>query len=492
MDGRFFQYGRACVTALIVCALCSTAFGQDAAMRERLARLVGDDATPLVSPDAPGETFAERMYVDLGLSLREAYFNVNNADGTSSRLWQTQGEVYGHVSYAGAHQGYVRLNFDYRDYGEGDVFSDAQGQGQLAEPILAALWYRFDLAAARRLAGETSGEGNFRLTIGRQRALLGSGLVFDDDLDGVTADITSGKMGAMIFAGLTPKRSTVDFDGSRPDFDISTRRIFFGAQVRFEKNAAFQPYVFAMAQIDDNDRREAILDVGGTAVPTRFRYDSNYFGAGASGAIDESWVWSIEGMYEWGRSASNPFDFGTGALARQTINDISAWAGAASLTYLFNDVHNSKAHLWVMAGSGDADRRSGNQTLGGNARNTKDSAFNAFGYVPTGYVLAPDLANLLVVRAGGSTHIGSTLESRLRVGVDGYLYTKINARGGATIETERGERFVGGAVDLFARWQFAPDLSLDVRYGVFLAGDAIPKEHNDIHHLIYVGVTYAF
>ena len=225
-------------------------------------------------------------------------------------------------------------------------------------------------------------------------------------------------------------------------------------------------------------------------MPTDFRYDSTYLSLGASGALDERWVWSVEGVYEWGRSRSNPFDYATGAIEPQTTDDIRAWAAIASVNYLFNDERSSKVHLWLMAGSGDEDRRSGNQTLGGNALDTTDRAFNAFGYLPTGYVLAPDLANLFVARLGASTRLGD--DNAWRVGTDAYLYTKLDEEGGATVETLRGERFVGGAIDVFATWRFAPRATLDVRYGLFVPGEAIPDEHDDLHHLIYVGVGYAF
>lgn len=480
----------ACVLGML-CAQVP-AMAQDAGLRERMARLLGGEARPLVSPTAPGETFAERLYVDLGFSIREAFLNVNNPDSTSMRLWQTQADVYGYLSYAGAHEAHVRVNLDYRTYSDGDALSDTQGQGQLAEPILLAAWYRFDWAAAQRLAGRSPGDDNVRLTFGRQRVTVGAGLVLDDELDAVRGEFAMGSIEATVMGGVSPKRSTIDFDGSRPDFDTSTSRQFVGAQVRWRGGAALQPYVFALAQLDDNDTKQAVLDVGGVGVPTRFGYDSNYFGIGATGSIEESWVWALEGVYEWGTSTSNPFDYGTGALETPTRDDISAWAGVGSLTYLFNDERDSKLHAWIMAGSGDADRRSGNQTLGGNARNTTDEAFNAFGYVSTGFALAPDLANLFVLRVGGSTRLGDATVRPLRLGVDGYLYVKIDDEAGATVDTVRGEGFVGGAVDVFARWRLGPAIDLDVRYGVFVPGDAIPDEHDDLHHLIYVGVSYAF
>ncbi|MCA9293096.1 MAG: alginate export family protein [Phycisphaerales bacterium] len=483
---------RTLVIALTTVVLATPALAQDAALRERLQRLLDGEERPLVSPIAPGETTAERMYVDLGFTLREVFFNVNNPDSTSMRLWQTQADLYGYVSYAGAHQAYLRLNLDYRTYSPGDVLSDTQGQGQLAEPILAAAWYRFDWAAAQRIAGHAPGSNNARLTLGRQRVSIGAGLVLDDDLDAAVAELTLGSLEASLVGGVTPKHSTIDFDGSRPDFDTSTHRQFLAAQLRWQDNPALQPYFFVLAQLDDNDTKRAILNVGGVAVPTEFGYDSNYLGLGATGSFDESWVWALEGVYEWGTSTSNPFDYTTGDLMPPTRDHINAWAGVGSLTYLFNDEHDSKLHAWVMAGSGDTDRRSGNQTLGGNARNTTDQAFNAFGYVPTGYALAPGLANLLITRIGGSTRLGEAIGPSLRVGADAFLYAKLDADAGATIDTVRGQSFVGGAMDIFAKWHIAPDIELDLRYGMFVPGDAIPDQNDDVHHLVYLGVSYAF
>jgi hypothetical protein len=41
-------------------------------------------------------------------------------------------------------------------------------------------------------------------------------------------------------------------------------------------------------------------------------------------------------------------------------------------------------------------------------------------------------------------------------------------------------------------WRILSDLSLDLRYGVFLPGDAMPDTEDDVRQFIYTGVTYAF
>jgi hypothetical protein len=149
----------------------------------------------------------------------------------------------------------------------------------------------------------------------------------------------------------------------------------------------------------------------------------------------------------------------------------------------------------VLVGSGDEDRGHASQTVNGNLSGTKDESFNAFGYANTGLALAPELANLLSLRLGASAmpwrEQGTRgLLGRLRLAVDGFLYMKTDDSAPMSVSTVAGEGFVGVGVDLTLQWIITSDVAFDLRYGIFVPGDAVADD--DPMHFGYVGVSYGF
>ena len=125
---------------------------------------------------------------------------------------------------------------------------------------------------------------------------------------------------------------------------------------------------------------------------------------------------------------------------------------------------------------------------------TTDRAFNSLGYANTGLALGPELSNLLSFRLGASTspRIFGIRDDSLRVGVNGFLFTKVDEIAPLNFRTHTDESFVGGEIDFAVDWRITSDIGVLVRYGVFLPGDAMLPGRDDPRHFFYAGVTYAF
>jgi hypothetical protein len=146
----------------------------------------------------------------------------------------------------------------------------------------------------------------------------------------------------------------------------------------------------------------------------------------------------------------------------------------------------------ILAATGDPDRQHTSNTIGGNLAGTDDTAFNAFGYANTGLALAPALSNLLSIRFGisGLPARGRGIFDRLRFAGDFFILAKLDPDAPLNVVTTTGDRWVGLELDLILEWQVYHDLSLDVRWGLFYPGDAIPND--DFRQFLYLGVSYGF
>lgn len=471
------------------------AFGQTASRRRAIERLldrVSGDGGGLMPRSVPGVTGEELLFVEGGLALSFGALSVDEEDETTEFV-QAVARPSFRVGYAGVHELVGRLSLDFRKYEEGDDDTALSRSGRLSKPIVEELWYRLDFGEGVDRGWWGEGVlGSLALTVGRRDTAIGTGLVLDRSLVVGEVEASVGFAEVRLFGGVTPSDSTIDFDASRPGFDSSVHRWFVGGEVWFDAGGGVRPFVYGLAQIDANTEDEAVVDVGGVPTLTEFGYDSRYVGGGFEATVGERWVVSAEGVYEFGESVSNPFDYGTGLAIDPTRDEISAWAGTATVTRLFRDAGRSSVVAQVVVGSGDEDRISSNQTVGGNASGTTDRAFNGFGVVPLGFVLAPEPSNLVVGRVAGRTGVDVGLSRMVEIGVDGYVYGKLNSEAGTSFATVEGERFVGVGFDAFVSWPLRHDVRVDVQYGVFVPGEAIPEGDDGLRDLVYVGVTYVF
>lgn len=425
----------------------------------------------------------ERTQLDVGGSLSFTGLWVNDSSDNSTRLLQPEVVLYARASIDGAHQFFARARFVYRTFSDRDSF-DGRGDRWI-EPFPDRYWYEFD---ARKALAAYQGERvdwNLNLRIGRQFVNWGSGIALSETLYAVTPTIEFDRRWRLEgLAGITPDHTT-DFDTSRWDYDERTRRAFFGGRVVYTFEGGSELYAYGLSMVDyynENRLRPPLTPLG----RTEFKYDSWYVGIGASGSIGINWTYDLEGIYQNGKSWSDPL---RGAQRRE---DISAAAGKANLAYLFRDEGLSRVEAEVLFATGDSDRNSASSTSGGNLRGTSDHQFNALGYANTGLAFAPSLSNLVTLRLGGSTFPFRTSETfeGLQVGIDGLIFTKFNRQGPIDgLSTDR--RFLGGEIDVFANWRLTSDLSMTARYGIFLpsAGTAGGK---NARHFVLVGVTLGF
>lgn len=433
----------------------------------------------LASPDLDA---GERAILDYGALLTESFFSVDTSAGDSRSLWQTDLNLFARVNLDGAHEFYVRDRVQYRGYNTGDeTLTDTDG----TQNFLEEAYYRFDLARYLAAYDGESSANDLTVTLGRQFVNWESGLVLSQYLDAVKADANLGPFSATLLAGQTTY-GTTDFDTSRPYFDKSTYRGFFGGELALQVGQ-HRPFAYFLAQRDYN--KDRTLELPGAE--SQFEYNSNYVGIGSVGALSDHFHYTLEGVYEFGSGLSSPFSVGLGS--DQTKQNIDAWAGLAELDYLFNDERKSKVGETLIYASGDRDREDSNATVGGNATGTRDTAFNALGIVSAGYAFSPQLSNLIVVKTSGSTfpfpgYAGPL--SRLQLGTDLMFFGKATARGNIDEATHSGERFLGTELDLYANWRVLEDVTFQVRYGVFFAGSAIETDRT--RQFIYTSLTYSF
>ena len=434
---------------------------------------------------------SERMQLDVGGSIRFGFFAIDDATGSTRILRQTDGMLYAQLDLDGAHRFFGRLRFRYNDFNSGDSF-DGRGD-RFVTPIGDRYWYQFDLRGLHRARTGERLDHNFTLRVGRQFVTWGSGLTLSNEMYAALVDLEAFDFGLAGIAGVTPRSSTVDFDGTRPDFDRNTKRRFFGGLLEYRGNPNFRPYGFALVQRDRNDDfRTFNTPIG--SFPTDFNYDSEYYGLGVRGNLGPQVRYRAEVVHQRGRGLSNSFDPATGAQVEQTEEPIRAWAGLLGASWLARDANDTRIDFEFIGGSGDSDRVRPGETFGGNQPGTTDRAFNSLGYVNTGLALAPDVSNLLSFRLTYSTSPFPSAQRGdwLRVGMSGFIFAKADRDAPLSVRTTDESRFVGGEVDFFVDWRVTSDVSLSLRYGLFLPGSAMPSGEDDPRHFFYAGVTYAF
>ncbi len=433
------------------------------------------------------QDISERSIIDAGLIARVGVFSIDDAESDAHILRQYEADLYLRADFDGAHRVFVRFRFQYDDWNSGESF-DGEGDG-LNNPVVDRAYYEFDYRGLMRAHGSDSPDFNFNTRLGRQYITWNSGLTLSAPMDAALAEVQVNDFVFTALGGRTSTRDVVDFDGSRPNFDDYTARWYFGGQVNWNLDN-HTPFAYLLFQEDDNEPTEA--DVAGI-FPTEFEYNSRYLGIGSTGSLSSRWQYSLEAVYEFGTTLSSSIDSGGGSIP-QVKDDISAFAGIASLTYLFLDDNETRLDFNLMGGSGDPDRLDSSSTLGGNAPGTTDTAFNSLGFVNTGLALVPNLTNMIILRGGISTSPWMnriTRQSDVRVGIDGFFFHKVDDDAPVSVATiDAG--YVGFEVDLFVDWRIYSDLFATVRYGLFFPGEAMPAGEDNNRDFLYVGVTYAF
>jgi hypothetical protein len=449
---------------------------------EQIQRDVRERAAPATSID-------QRVLIDYGAFVTFDFLAVDDPDQRTHILRQYDLVGYGRLNLDGAHELFARVRTSYRDFNSGDSFT---GQGDdWVEPTLDRGHYRFDLRRAAAAYGGPAVDFDLVAQGGRQLVVWANGLVLNEELDGVIARIGNDLLSIDFVAAVT-RPSIADFDTSRPGFLGDTHRGFFGGMLT-ARVGTHRPFLYFLAQRDYNDDSDTL--VTGDVV-TEFQYDSYYIGAGASGALSDNLLYSAELAFEGGKGLSNSFELAadrtTGTPISQTKEYINAFAANVRLDYLVNDPNRSRLAGEVILATGDDDRLHTSNTFGGNAPDTDDKSFNAFGLLNTGLAFAPDVSNLAMLRLGASTFPfpDGVAFREFQVGLDVFVFNKFDADAPVD-EFTRNHHYLGMETDLYINWQITSDLAASLRYGVFFPGAGIDTDHDE-RHFLFTGVTYAF
>ena len=435
-----------------------------------------------VSDKIPAE---QRTLVEYGGYFTFNLLLIDDRDQETHYLRQYDLNAFARVNIDGAHEFFFRGRTAYRDFNTSDDF-DRQGD-EFIDPQLQRGYYKFDL---QRSVAAYQGEainGNVELVVGRQLIHWANGLTLSQPLDAIDLILSYDIFSVELLAGHTPEW-VVDIDSSRPDFDDDTDRAFYGVVFRSQVSANHKPHVFGLIQKDQNRNRVLVID----PIRTNFDYDSNYIGVGSIGNLSQTLLYGTELVFQQGEGLSNSFDPIDEVQLEQRHEDIHAYALDLRLDYAPNSKRGTRMGIEMALASGDTDRFHTTNTFGGNKAGTHDRAFNAFGFINTGLAFAPNVSNLLLLRAGASTFPtpDNATFKRLQVGGDLFGFFKTEDDGPLNEPTD-GEAYLGMETDFFVNWQVTSDLVLAARYGVFFPGEAIEAD-NDARHFFYVGATIAF
>lgn len=424
---------------------------------------------------------AERSVLDVGGYAALSYVNLNDSNDNSRRLWQPEVALYGRSVIDGAHTFFVRARFQYQAFSEGDSF-DGRGD-DWTTPFVDRYWYEFDMRrAAAAYEGRTI-SGNINLRVGRQFVDWANGLVLSENLYAIRPTFEINRFTIEGLAGVTPgDQSVTDFDASWKAYDDDVTRGWFGGRLIYSTRGGDDFYTFFIHQADYNDDRDPRLPIG----DVEFEYNSSYLGFGSDGSFTNDLLYVAEFVYQFGDSQSDPL------RGAQTEEDISAWAARGQLTYLLGDSWNTRFEYENIFASGDSDRLTTSDTVGGNRSGSTDEAFNSMGFVNTGLAFSPSLSNIMTFRVGVSTFPFTTIDGfqQFQVGVDLFALNKMDSSAPIDEPTD-DERFLGFETDFFLNYRITSDLAVTARYGLFFPGAAIATE-TDTRHFVFLGVTLSF
>lgn len=480
-DGSVRRRSVCCTAAISAAALAPASLAQQDVQR-RLERAIrtADPAERLRADMALG--LGERSVLDFGGYAAFSYVHLNDSTGNSRRLAQPEVTLYGRSVIDGAHTFFARARFQYQAFSQGDSF-DGRGD-DWTEPFLDRYWYEFDMRRASAAYEGRSIAGNINLRVGRQFIDWGQGLVVSENMYAIRPTFEVGRFTFEGLAGVTPgDQSVTDFDASWRGYDDDVTRGFFGGRLIYTTPGLTEFYTYVIRQVDYNDDREAQI---GLLTDVSFEYNSTYLGFGSTGSFTPDLVYLGEFVYEFGESQSDPL------RGAQVDTDIGAWAARGQLTYVVRDTWQSRVEFETIFASGDADRLTTSDTVGGNQAGTTDKAFNSMGFVNTGLAFSPSLSNIMTYRLGASTYPFTSIDGfqQFQVGVDFFALNKMDPRAPID-EPTSDDRFLGFETDLYANYRITSDLAVTARYGVFFPSAAIESE-KDTRHFVFLGVTLSF
>ena len=441
---------------------------------------------------------ADRLLLDAGGTFRFGYSLIDNARSQEQQLFDPDLRLFVRAELDGGFRFFGRLRIQYNDWsytGTAGLGPDPREDG-MQWPVGEIYWGTFDLAGlTESKTGRKTADTNLIIQGGRNYFIWAQGLVLSNYVYAIQADLQLGDLTVTGLLANTAGYDTVDWDYSRPGYNTDTNRLFSGGKLEWKGIAGHKPYVYYLWQNDLNGGQTADLGVPPFSVPTEFKYNSGYIGAGSSGSLGANLIYRSEFTYEYGTTLSDPLD--PVAVSRpQVTDDISAFAAVAGLTWLARDAGDTRIDVQALVGTGSSQRLESGTTFGGIAPGATDHSFNSLGYINTGLALAPDPANLFCPSVGWSSNVLPTTDmfSEFRVGVTGFLFTRLQTDAPISVQTRlNGSSLVGGEIDAVLDWRLTSDINLNFRYGIFMPNSSVffPGE-GGARDFVYAGITYAF
>ncbi len=423
--------------------------------RERIERAIELD--PTESDD--GIDLLGEAVLDYGAWLRVSFLGFDIADGRRIERQDYDLRLWAQAVVFDAHTLYVRGQFRYTVFAHDDGIDNEERD--IRGPRIDLAFYQLDLGELVDPSSDRPWE--VRLRGGRLYHRVGSGLALNNVLDGGIAELGVGPVSLAGF-GLFTTDIDRDIDPSRAEADESDRFFTGGtAAVRLPAATGSRLFAFGVAQYDEN--REEIEVVG-----QDFDFDSIYVGGGLSGR-----VLGLDYLLEYTHMTGRRF----ASLRDDDREDIDAHAVVASVDKTWaGALLRPTLGFAYYYGSGDDDRIRVPDSILGNAAESSDRTFTAFGYVPLGLALNPLLANLHIASVRGEVSIpfdwtGDDGIGALNLGVHGFGYWKAEEEGGISDPfAVNDEREVGWALDVFLSWPVLSDVTVTGRLGVFFPDHA--------------------
>ena len=437
------------------------------------------------------QSMSQRLLWDWGGSERFmflTYDDIDNERVSDKRRTQRTNNFYlwGSLNLDDIHSFYVRFRGQHIDWNDGDRYRSTENQFKW-NPEEGFDQGTYSLSIDKALKKYLNYDMPFQMKVvaGRFRSSIGSQLAYTKRANGVQLEGSSKLIDYKLFAF----KNLIDeenIDFSTPGFR-SSRRFFYGAEMRYKGFKRHLPYLFALIQEDHSG--ENIEDVD-----QDYGYDSKYYGIGSRGKFTENLFYTIEGIMQGGRS------FPQAAVARgySPGNErIEAWAFDSTLTYQFNKVTQPMFIAEYAFGSGDPHRigRVTNTTGGGNKEGTTDRNFLTFGYIDTGLTLAARISNLRMVKLGFSFTptelLKNSKNNKVTVGVNYFIFNKDEKLG--AISDSRADnpvRNLGKEFDVNITWQILSDLSASINYGRFYPGNAYSDK--DARDFVMATIMFQF
>jgi hypothetical protein len=313
--------------------------------------------------------------------------------------------------------------------------------------------------------------------VGRHYVSVGKGLAYSDVNDAVQVflNLENWRIKGLI-SKTVPKEDNIDT--TVPGWNDGCDRYFYGAEAAY---SGVEGHTFYSFFVSERDRTKADQPDGLQI----YRYNAEYLGLGAYGNIIKYFYYLAEVVRETGTSYTYPDSSKAG---------VDAWAGIFELAYGPEVYSHPRLSCRFAFGTGDKDRLSVTDTVNGNISGI-DRNFLYFGYIDTGYALAPRLSNLCFLKWTGEFQPfeGYRPLKNFTFKASHYLYYKNRSGGGIyDYDATEDKSYVGNEIDVEMAWQVLSDLNVTFQYGNFFPGAAYAPPADDCESYFSVSVAMSF